>query len=77
MYIQLFPTKVSSLSDASNYARRNASQTITGTQTFSGIAKASAATNYTTAKFRNIILSTSEPTSSDGANGDVWIVYEA
>lgn len=71
------PTKVSSLSDASNYARRNASQTITGTQTFSGIAKASAATNYTTAKFRNIILSTSEPTSSDGANGDVWIVYEA
>lgn len=71
------PTKVSSLSDASNYARRNASQTITGTQTFSGIAKASAATNYTTAKFRNIILSTSEPTASDGANGDVWIVYEA
>ena len=33
-------------------------------------------TNYTTAQVRNIILSTSEPTSSDGSNGDIWIVYE-
>ena len=30
---------------------------------------------YTTAQVRNIILSTSEPTSTDGANGDIWIVY--
>ena len=26
--------------------------------------------------FRNIQISTSEPTSSDGKNGDIWIVYE-
>ena len=26
---------------------------------------------------RNITLSTSEPTASDGQNGDIWIVYEA
>jgi hypothetical protein len=31
---------------------------------------------YTTAQVRNIILSTSEPTSTDGANGDIWIVYK-
>ena len=31
---------------------------------------------YTTAQVRNIILSTQEPTSSDGANGDIWIVYK-
>ena len=30
---------------------------------------------YTTAQVRNVILSTSEPTSSDGGNGDIWIVY--
>ena len=31
--------------------------------------------NYTTKQVRNVILSTSEPTSSDGANGDIWIKY--
>ena len=31
---------------------------------------------YSTAQVRNIILSTSEPTDSDGANGDIWIVYK-
>lgn len=31
---------------------------------------------YSTAQVRNIILSTSEPTSNDGANGDIWIVYK-
>jgi len=31
---------------------------------------------YSTAQVRNIILSTSEPTSTDGANGDIWIVYK-
>ena len=32
---------------------------------------------YSTAQVRNIILSTSEPTSTDGNNGDIWIVYNA
>ena len=31
---------------------------------------------YTTPQVRNIILSTSEPTSTDGNNGDIWIVYK-
>ncbi len=31
---------------------------------------------YTTAQVRNVILSTSEPTSTDGNNGDIWIVYK-
>lgn len=31
---------------------------------------------YTTAQVRNVILSTSEPTSTDGGNGDIWIVYK-
>ena len=31
---------------------------------------------YSTAQVRNVILSTSEPTSSDGGNGDIWIVYQ-
>ena len=31
---------------------------------------------YTTPQVRNIILSTSEPTSNDGNNGDIWIVYK-
>lgn len=25
---------------------------------------------------RNIFISTSDPTSSDGSNGDIWLVYE-
>lgn len=32
-------------------------------------------TNYTTAQVRNVTFSTSEPTSSQGGNGDIWIVY--
>lgn len=32
-------------------------------------------TNYTTAQVRNVVFSTSEPTSSQGGNGDIWIVY--
>lgn len=31
--------------------------------------------NYTTKQVRNIILSTSDPNSSDGDNGDIWIKY--
>ena len=36
-----------------------------------------ASTDYTTGKVRNIILSTSDPTSGDGVNGDIWIKYTA
>lgn len=34
-------------------------------------------TNYSTRQVRNVIISTSAPTSSSGQNGDIWLVYEA
>lgn len=43
--------------------------------TLTGIVAAQSNTAYTTKQIRNVILSTSEPTSSDGANGDIWIKY--
>lgn len=33
-------------------------------------------TEYTASQTRSITFSTSEPTSSDGSDGDIWIVYE-
>lgn len=45
--------------------------------TLTGALTAQNNTSYTTKQVRNITLSTAEPTSSDGANGDIWIVYEA
>lgn len=33
-------------------------------------------TEYTTAQVRNIIVSTVEPTSADGSNGMLWLVYK-
>lgn len=33
-------------------------------------------TEYTTAQVRNIIVSTMEPTSADGSNGMLWLVYK-
>ena len=40
---------------------------------FTGTAKVAEGTDYTTAKLRNITLSTADP--SGGSNGDVWIKY--
>lgn len=40
---------------------------------FTGTAKVAAGTDYTTAKLRNITLSTENP--SGGSNGDIWIKY--
>ena len=41
--------------------------------TFTGTAKATGNTNYTTAQLRNITISTEDP--SGGSNGDIWIKY--
>lgn len=41
-----------------------------------GILYAQSNTNYTTGQVRNIYLSTSEPSSSQGQNGDIWLIYE-
>jgi hypothetical protein len=43
--------------------------------TMTGALVAQNNTNYTTAQVRNVVFSTSEPTSSQGGNGDIWIVY--
>ena len=43
--------------------------------TFTGTATVAAGTDYTTAKLRNVILSTANP--SGGNNGDIWIKYKA
>ena len=43
--------------------------------TFTGSATVAAGTDYTTAKLRNVILSTADP--SGGNNGDIWIKYKA
>ena len=46
----------------------------TGT-TMTGPLIAESNEKYTVAQMRNIILSTSEPTNTQGNNGDIWIVY--
>lgn len=56
-----------------NTTASNALQKSGGTLTGALVAQSN--TNYTTKQVRNVILSTSEPTSSDGANGDIWIKY--
>jgi prefoldin subunit 5 len=43
--------------------------------TFTGIVTAYSNTSYTTKQVRNITFSTASPSASDGANGDVWLVY--
>lgn len=47
---------------------------VSGT-TMTGALVAQTNTNYTTAQMRNVIISSSAPTSSDGNNGDIWIQY--
>jgi len=43
--------------------------------TFTGVVKAQANTNYTTAQLRNVILSTDDAELSSMNNGDIWIKY--
>jgi hypothetical protein len=43
--------------------------------TMTGTLVAQNNTAYTTKQVRNIFLSTGDPTSSVGANGDIWIKY--
>jgi hypothetical protein len=44
--------------------------------TFTGKAYAQTNTDYTTGQIRNIFFSTAAPTT-EGANGDLWVQYEA
>ena len=45
--------------------------------TMSGVLVAQNNTSYTTFQVRNIYLSTADPDSGLGANGDIWLKYEA
>ena len=44
--------------------------------TMTGAAVGSIGTDYTTRRFRCVILSTLAPNPADGENGDVWVQYE-
>jgi septation ring formation regulator EzrA len=43
---------------------------------FEGAVKAQSNVEYTTAQIRNVILSTEDPDTSLGSNGDIWIKYK-
>lgn len=53
----------------------SASNITAGTLGGSVVANATAVGTLTTKQVRNITISTADPTSSDGGNGDVWIKY--
>lgn len=53
----------------------SASNITAGTLGGSVVANATAVGTLTTKQLRNITISTADPTSSDGGNGDVWITY--
>jgi hypothetical protein len=42
---------------------------------FTGTPTAPAGTDYTAERLRNVILSTTDPVSGDGADGSIWIKY--
>lgn len=64
------------LSLENNISSLNSSKLDKNGGTLTGILTASSNTSYTTKQVRNIFLSTSEPVSSSGSNGDIWIIYE-
>lgn len=53
----------------------SASNVTAGTLGGSVVANASAVSTLTTKQVRNTTISTTDPTSSDGGNGDIWITY--
>lgn len=70
-------TKASSSETAANtYTDSKTANTAKTTgATFTGALVANGASTLTTGQARNIYCSTSEPTSSDGQIGDIWLVY--
>ena len=68
-------TSVESTANAASNGLRNKLNISGGTMTGKLIAQNN--TDYTVKQVRNIFISTSAPTSSDGDNGDIWLVYKA
>ena len=64
--------KIATMTDISSSLSNYVSKSGT---TMTGALVAQNNTDYTTAQVRNVTFSTSEPTSSQGGNGDIWIVY--
>ena len=48
-----------------------------GSQSLSSSEKTQVLSNLGISSVRNITISTSEPTSGDGNDGDIWLVYES
>lgn len=78
-------TYVDTKASSSETAAKNAANTYTDSKTantakttgatFTGTLVVNGASTLTTGQARNIYCSTSEPTSSDGQIGDIWLVY--
>lgn len=60
---------------ASSSHNHSASNITAGTLGGKVVANTSAVSTLTTKQLRNITISTAVPTSSDGENGDIWLVY--
>ena len=61
---------------ATQIATLNANALLKTQQSLTSSEKAQVLTNLGIASARNITVSTSEPTSSNGNDGDIWFVYE-
>lgn len=64
-----------SIGAATSSHTHSASNVTAGTLGGSVVANASAVSTLTTKQVRNTTISTTDPTSSDGGNGDIWITY--
>lgn len=70
--------KITSASSTASSASTTAAAALAksgGTMTGALVAQSNA--NYTTRQVRNVVFSTSAPSSSAGQNGDIWFVYTA
>ena len=65
----------SDIGAAASSHTHSASNITAGTLGGSVVANATSVGTLTTKQVRNITISTADPTSSDGGNGDVWIKY--
>ena len=65
----------SDIGAAASSHTHSASNITAGTLGGSVVANTTAVGTLTTKQLRNITISTADPTSSDGGNGDVWIKY--
>ena len=70
-------TQLNALSQNINTHTQPADRVTAGTFAGKVVGNASAEASLTDKQFRNITIATAEPTSEDGASGDIWIVYES